>query len=280
MGATGGGYILSKGTTSKARLVPGKGVATCVNGDVTYEARTTKRAVSLLLSSLGREDAGVRIDQRVDTPIGSGFGASAAAATSAVYAAAAALGVRRPKRDLARFAHQAEILEQTGLGTVSVIFDSIGAGAIVSPGEPGVARFISVDVPRRTRVVTAYFAPYDKRDALSSPSMREKINRLGHAALGAFLSDPSLDTLASEGEKFSERLGLRSPEVVKAILAAKSAGASHASQNMIGYSVHSIVDEERAPRVAKALRALGSGVRVDSFEVGKSRAGVLGPSRR
>ena len=251
-----------------------------MNGDENYDARTTKRAVSLLLSALGREGAGIRIDQRVDTPIGSGFGSSGAAATSAVYAAAALLGARWPKRELAKYAHQAEIIEQTGLGTVSVIFDSVGAGAIVSPGEPGVARFIAVGVPRGTRIVTAYFAPYDKKDALSSPKMREKINGLGHAALQGFLSDPSLETLASEGEKFSEGLGLESPEVKKAIGAAKSAGAAHASQNMIGYSVHSVVDEDRAPKVAKALRSMGHGVRVDTFEVGKVRAGVLGPSRR
>ncbi|MDG7016565.1 MAG: hypothetical protein JRM82_04225 [Nitrososphaerota archaeon] len=280
MGATGGGYILSKGTTSRARPASGRGVATRVNGDSSYDARTTRRAVSLMLSAFGREDEGVAVDQRVDTPIGSGFGSSGAAATSAVYAAAAALGVREPKRELARFAHQAEIMEQTGLGTVSVVYDHVGAGAITSPGEPGAAKFVMVKVPRGTRIVTACFAPYDKKNALSSPSMRDKINTLGSAALRGFLSDPSLETLASEGEAFSARLGLESPEVKKAMAAAKGAGATHASQNMIGYSAHAVVDVDRSPRVVRALRALGSGVRVDAFEIGKVRAGVLGASRR
>ncbi len=251
-----------------------------MNGDGAYDARTTRRAVSLMLSELGRRDAGVMIDQTVDTPIGSGFGASAAAATSAVYAAAAAVGIRETKRVLATFAHRAEIMEQTGLGTVSVIFDSVGAGAITVPGGPGVARFVAVPVPRGTRIVTASFAPYDKKEVLSSPKMREKVNALGHDALLRFLADPSLDTLAAEGERFSGQLGLESVEVKKAISAAKAAGASHASQNMIGYSVHSIVDADRAPRVVRALSALGSGVRVDIFEVGRAKAGVLGPSRR
>jgi pantoate kinase len=280
IGATGGGYILSKGTTSTAKLVRGRGVATRVNGDRAYDARTTRRAVGLLLSHLGRLDAGVTVDQWVDTPIGSGFGASAAAATSAVYSVAPALGVRKQKKELATFAHKAEILEQTGLGTVSAIYDSIGAGAIAVPGEPGVARFVAVRVPKDTRIVTAYFAPYDKKDALSSPAMREKINRLGHVALQRFLSDRRLDNLATEGEAFSKGLGLESPEVKKAIRTAKAAGASHASQNMIGYSVHSLVDADRASRVSKVLKALGSGVRVDVFEVGHARAGVLAPSRR
>jgi pantoate kinase len=280
IGATGGGYILSKGTTSTARLIPGDRIATRVNGDGAYDARTTRRAVGLLLSKLGRLGAGVSVDQRVETPIGSGFGASAAAATSAVYSVAAALGVRMQKRKLANFAHRAEILEQTGLGTVSVVYDSVGAGAIRVPGEPGVAKFVAVRVPKETRIVTAYFAPYDKKDALSSPAMRVKINRLGHEALQRFLSDRRLDNLATEGEAFSRGLGLESVEVKKAIRAAKAAGASHASQNMIGYSVHSLVDADRVTRVSKALAALGSEVRVDVFEVGRTRAGVLAPSRR
>ena len=251
-----------------------------MNGDDAYDARTTRRAVSLLLAALGRQDAGIRIDQRVDPPIGSGFGSSAAAATSAVYAAAAVLGSTKPKQDLAQFAHEAEIIEQTGLGTVSVVFDAVGAGAIISPGPPGVARFAMVGVPRGTRIVTAFFAPYDKREALSSPKMRGRINALGRASLEAFLSDPSLETLASEGERFSRKLGLESPEVKRAIATAKTAGAAHASQNMIGYSVHCVVDEDRARRVAAALGGIGSGVRVDTFEIGSVRAGVSAPSRR
>ena len=220
------------------------------------------------------------VDQEVETPIGSGFGASAASSTSAVYAAAAAAGISLPKRELALFAHRAEILEQTGLGTVSVVFDAVGAGAITVPGEPGQARFVAVPVPKETRIVTAFVAPYDKKDALSSKSVSERINRLGRRALEGFLADPALDTLAREGEKFSSGLGLESPEVRKLIALSKSAGARYASQNMIGYSVHCVTDSDRSGAVARSMARVGRGVRVDVFEVGSERAGVLDPSRR
>jgi pantoate kinase len=273
--------VLSKGSTSVAKVTEGgpAGVSTVVNGDPGYNARTTRRAVDLLLSAEGIR-SGVSLVQDVQTPIGSGFGASAASATSAVYAAAAALGVDRPKVELALFAHRAEILESTGLGTVSVIFDAVGAGAITASGEPGKAKFVTVDVPRETRLVTAFIAPYDKKDALSSPSVSERINRLGHESLQSFLSDPTLDTLAEEGERFSSALGLESAEVKKLIDLAKAAGAKHASQNMIGYSIHSLADADSAEKVAGALRGFSGKVRVDVFEVGSRRAGVVGPSRR
>ncbi len=281
-GATGGGYILSKGTMSSAAFSPADGVevVTSVNGDRSYNARTTRRAVELLLAGSGVTGGRVRLDQRVETPIGSGFGASAASSTSAVYAVAAAAGIRAPKRTLALYAHRAEILEQTGLGTVSVVFDSVGAGAITVPGVPGDAKFVTVPVPKGTRIVTAFVAPYDKKDALSSRAVSEKINRLGREALNGFLADPTLENLAGQGEKFSAGLGLESTEVKKLVALAKSAGAKYASQNMIGYSVHSIVGSDESRKVARAMASLGRGVRVDVFEVGSKRAGVLSPSRR
>ncbi len=220
----------------------------------------------------------IRLDQLVETPIGAGFGASAAGAVSAVYAVAAATNIKATKSELALFAHRAEIIESTGLGTVSVIYDSAGAGAIKVPGEPGAAKFINVDVPPDTRIVTGYLAPFDKMDALSSKPISEKINRLGRESLNKFLADPTLDTLAREGERFSRNLGLESPEVKKMIDAAKSSGANYASQNMIGYSVHALVNSVACTRVAKALRDLSASIRVDTFEVGNRRAGRVRPS--
>jgi pantoate kinase len=84
--------------------------------------------------------------------------------------------------------------------------------------------------------------------------------------------------LASEGEGFSRKLGLETPEVKKLISVAKAAGAAYASQNMIGYAIHSLAYGERAKKVAEALKGLG--VRVDIFEVGTRRAGVVRTTRK
>lgn len=96
----------------------------------------------------------------------------------------------------------------------------------------------------------------------------------------AFLADPSLESLAREGERFSHGLGLETPEVRKLLSMAKSSGAMYASQNMIGYATHAIVDIDRSRKVAAALATLGKEVRVDTFEIGRERARVLGANRR
>ncbi len=259
--------------TLVSRNAPSR-LETAVDGDPSYDARTTRRAVNLLLAGSGPGEGHIKLEQEMGVPIGCGFGASSASAISAVYAVAALLGIKVDKARQACFAHEAEIVEQTGVGTVSVAYDFTGAGAIVVPGLPGVAEFVEVAVPDGMRVVTASLGPYDKRAAFSSPALSRRINELGIAALTRFLARPTLEVLAEEGERFSSAVGLMTPEVKRLADAARAAGAVHASQNMIGYAIHSLVDADRAPKVKEALSSLGC-PRVGAYEMGKVRAGPV-----
>ena len=269
--------MLSKGVVSRATVQRsgGREVSTVVNSDRSYDARTTRRAVSLLIEKYNLEFGRLELDQRVDVPIGCGFGASAASALSAVYAVASATGLRAPKAEVARCAYDAEIIEQTGLGTVSVTYDGSGAGAITVPGAPGVARFLNVVVPASVRIVTASLAPYEKRDAFSSANISGRIVSLGDEALGKFLAAPTLQGLATSGEWFSAQLGLESAHVRRLAQAAKSAGALYASQNMMGQAVHAVTLDDSAERVVSAMAAAGPSPRIDVFEVGSVRAGAF-----
>jgi pantoate kinase len=276
-GATGGGYILSKGVASRATRFNGsddRDIRITVNGDATYPAKTTMMALRMLVNETAARFGTLVVEQRVDVPIGHGFGASAASALSGVLAASAALGLNLSKRKTAHFAHMADILSQTGLGTVSVIYRGTGAGAITKAGGPGVARFLNVKTPTELRIVTASLAPYAKSTALSSEKLRERINRFGDEALRRVEADPSLDTLAQSGSWFADNVGLKTKQVARLVEKAKSSGAIYASQNMIGYAIHALVMESEIPRVVRALSSTESMPRVEVYEVGSERAGV------
>ncbi len=280
VGATGGGYILSEGVTSEVTFLKGEGDAVIiVDGDRGYDARTTRRAIELVLA-LAKRPTRLEVTQTSKVPVGYGFGASAASALSAVIASAAALGVRDSKEALATLAHAAEIAEKTGVGTVSVIYALAGAVAVTAPGPPGTAALLKVRSPRGTRIVTASVAPYDKRLTLSSERAMRKTNSLGDEALARFLQDPTLDNLGAQGERFSRALGLETAEVRKLEAAAKRAGAAHASQNMIGYAVHAVADEDSCRGVAAALRRTAPSARVDVFRLGSTVAGLVSGRRR
>lgn len=273
--------MLSKGVTTRATFSEAGGderVEVVVDGDPKYPARTTKKAVEMLLSDRVHPKGSLVLMQSMGVPVGCGFGASAAAAISGVYAAAEAIGLGLAKHELAYYAHVADIVEQTGLGTVSVTYDGTGAGVITHAGAPGISKFINVAYPGETRIVTASLAPFRKSDAISRPDTVRRINELGDEALRRVKASPTLEALASEGERFSELLGLMTPEMRDLAKIAKASGASNASQNMIGYAVHALTTEARAEAVASALRGSSSQSLVEVFEIGRQRARVLKPA--
>ena len=258
VGATGGGYMLSRGVRTRVTLKESPGAAKVeeivVDGDPAYEARTTRTAAELLLRDAGVSDCSIRIEQKMEVPVGRGFGASAASALSSVNALAAALGLKMPPAQVAYFAHAADILCRTGLGTVSVTYRYGGAGIIVRPGAPGAAEVREVHVPPGARIVTASLAPFRKSVILSSREARDRVNKLGEQALRN-ASALTLESLVRAGEEFSRELGLQSPDVSRLIFLARSSGAMGASQNMVGHAVHAVAWDEDAERVASALRS-------------------------
>jgi pantoate kinase len=274
VGATGGGFMLSRGVRSTARLLPGGSgrLRVKVNGDPLYKATTTRKAVELLLGATGLTESTIDLVQTVEVPIGRGFGASAASALSGVNAVASLLGINMSRARIAYFAHAADILCRTGLGTVSVIYRYGGAGVIVKPGGPGVAAIERVPVPDGTKVVTASLAAYEKGVILSSTAMKKKVNRLGREALER-CSDLTLESLVRAGEVFADGLGLESPELVRLLKLARSNGAMGASQNMVGHAIHAVVAQEDAARVVAALVSDPSSPTIGVYGFGEGPSG-------
>jgi pantoate kinase len=277
VGATGGGFTLSRGVFTRAsvRPAPRPQIRVTVNGDPRYPARTTTKAVELLLASLRGGATDVELEQRVEVPIGCGFGTSSASALSAVMAVGSALGLRYGKAKLASFAHAADILCGTGLGTVSSTYDHTGAGVITRPGGPGVAEVRAVRAPRDVRVVVASFRPWKAKPLLSSPETRERLDSLGAEALRRATSPLTFDNLLGAGEFFSRNLGLETPPMRRLIERAKESGAIGAAQNMIGNSVHAVVWKDDLTRVHTSMRRSSPGAHLQTFLIGGEAARVI-----
>ena len=271
VGALGGGFMLSKGVRSRVACEFAGGrteVRTIsVDGDPGYDTKTTRTAAEMLLDASGIEGCRIDISQTMEVPVGQGFGASAAAALSTVNALSRALELRMSVAEVAYFAHAADILCRTGLGTVSVTYKYGGAGVIVKAGAPGVAKVKKVRVPEGVKIVTASLAPYTKSGLLSSSGMKARVNRLGRDAL-ASSGDLKLESLVRAGEVFAARLGLESEDVSRLIRLAKSAGAIGASQNMVGHAVHAVVRQENEGEVVRAFQSDRLSPEVGTYEFG------------
>jgi pantoate kinase len=275
-GATGGGFTLSKGVYSNAWIVrsSSRAISVAVNGNANYPADTSIKAVDLLLEAARAPPLLVQLVQTVEVPIKAGFGSSSASALSAVMAVASALDLPFTKEEVAAFAHQAEIVRHTGLGTVSSTYNFSGAAIIVKAGGPGIAKVRRVTVDPGLRVVTAFLSPKKKGGRLGSQRMRNKVNRLGEAAL-ARASDRKLESLLDAGHEFAQGLGLMTQAVRTLVATSLRKGAIGASQNMLGNAMHAIVHERDVEKVSSAIRSASKAAKVDSFRIGGRTARVL-----
>jgi pantoate kinase len=249
-------------------------VSVAVNGDAGYPADTTRKAVELLLEGARQPPQLVELVQTVEVPVGAGFGSSSASALSAVMAVAAALKLPLSKEEVASFAHQADILRHTGLGTVSSTYRHSGAGVLVRAGGPGIAKLKTVKVPAGMRVVTACLPRKLRPNVLASTRMRGKVNRLGEAAL-EHASDLKLKSLLEAGRTFAEGLGLMTRAVEHLVEVSMEEGAVGASQNMIGNSMHAVVRHEDLESVASALTTASRAAKLDFFQIGGRKARIL-----
>src|ERR1700688_3139878 len=74
VGATGGGFTLSKGVYTHAWVLPSasRAVSVAVHGDAAYAAETTRKAVDLLLDWVRHPPRLVELVQTVEVPVGAG----------------------------------------------------------------------------------------------------------------------------------------------------------------------------------------------------------------
>jgi len=253
IGARGGGFALSKGTTTEvmARKSKKHWVEIYINGKLAPQAETTRTMVKLLLERV-EGTYHVIVRHFIEVPIGAGFGTSAAGALSTGLALSYELGLNLTYDQIGRMAHVADVTCHTGLGTVEGLLVG-GLVLVVRSGAAGIGLVDRIPIQPSLRVVAGCFRPMDKRYVLFSPEERALVNKLGRRAMNEILSNPNLTTFIKSCKRFANDLGLMSERVGRLIEDAENSGAIGATQNMIGEAVHAVTRQENLKAVYEAF---------------------------
>ena len=254
IGARGGGFVIEKGVLTQVQLSEAKQNVTRVfiNGKLAPEAETTRTVVRSLGEKVGRSYA-ITIRHKVETPIGAGFGSSAAGALGTALALSKALKLHLTYNELGKIAHTAEIKCRTGLGTVGPIMLG-GCALTVEPGAPGIATIDRIPTSTNHVIVAAIYGPIPTKTVLFSPQKRLAVNKWGGIALENILADPSLENFLACCLDFAEKTGFMTNRLRKLVRLAKEAGAIGAAQNMVGEAVHALTTLENADNVVQAFK--------------------------
>lgn len=222
-----------------------------INGRPSPEAETTKTVVEML-SERSAGAYNVTVSHEVAVPIGAGFGTSAGGALGTALALSKLLGINLTMLHLGQIAHDAEVKNHTGLGTVGPL--TLGGCCItIEPGAPGYSLIDRLPTLPSHRMVIGFIKPIPTKEVLASPKMRERVNAVGHQTLDKILADPSLENFLSASREFAIKTGFASKKVLKLFESAEKADAIGVAQNMVGEAVHALTTVSNAKKIAEAF---------------------------
>ncbi len=258
VGARGGGFILEKGVYTQVEVESAETnqLIVSINGEKAPEAMVTREVCKLLLSRV-KNNYRIRVDHRVEVPIGAGYGASAAGAVSTAMAVSRAIGMNLSLNRIGQFAHFAELRCATGLGSVSGVIRG-GMILILEPGAPGYDRVDWLPFDPSYRIVTASFAPISKKDIIFSKEALRSVNRHGQTVLKQILVNPTPVKFMSLCNRFAKKVGFLSQRVADVLEKVMDAGALGATQNMIGDAFHALVHIDAVDSVVRSVDNLFS----------------------
>ena len=275
VGARGGGFVIQKGVLTEVSVSEAKvnRIRVFIDGKLAPEAETT-RAVSQMLLSKANKFCDVVVNHKVDIPIGSGFGSSAAGALTAGLALSNALDLALTYNQIGKIAHVAEVKCKTGLGTVGPLMLG-GCIITVEPGAPGVSVIDRIPLSDNYMVVTGVLEAKLTRQVLASAEKRREVNRWGRRTLEAILGEPSVENFMACCLDFADKAGFMTSGVRQLAKLAEKAGAVGVAQNMVGEAVHALVLGEEVRNVVEAFKQVLPNERILAAKIDFQGARVI-----
>lgn len=219
------------------------------------------------------EEKRLSVEQRIDPPQGSGFGTSGAGALSLSLALNAALDYPLSDIETAGIAHEAEVLNRTGLGTV--IGEYYGGGEIrTEAGAPGYGKIEPFAVSAALKAVFTVFGPYSTKSALSDAAIRRRINTYGKRFYDELLAGPTLEAFLSLSREFARKTGLMTERSSRVVDFLENEGYV-ASMLMFGDAVFTLLEEGKAKEIEYILTSRFPEARVFSSPINTTGGKVI-----
>jgi len=260
-GSKGAGVCLEAGarTTVKAERYSPSQIVIKINGKKEHAPVT--RLVAKKILDIAEEDHNIEIDQKVEVPIGAGFGSSGAGALSTALAMNRALGLGLSGEEAARVAHLSEIECKTGLGTVLAEF---GGRAVIrtKAGAPGIGSVSHFDVGEENIVGALSFGRLSTEGFLADEAVRSAVNAAGSVIMKKFLSKPNSGNFLRLSQQFAFKIG-RVSNAARAIIEEGARRGLTCSVAMFGETIFSLVSDDSS----HVLRELFEGFSADGTAV-------------
>lgn len=260
-GSTGAGIVLELGVYATAEFRPGRPRRVRLSSDLNIPLPISEN-VARRLAPRTQGDLAVHLTHQL--PVGQGFGMSAAAAAATSLAVGALSS--RPRSKVFEVAHLADLYGGGGLGGVAAI---VGGGGLEYRSRAGVPPYgRTLHRPLGGQILIGLTGgPLPSPRLLRRPRFLERVENAGDG-LADLLRHPDSDRFFRLSERFTDRMGLAPPSLLRLLKALRRRRA-WAAQAMFGRSFFV------RPRTAESRRDV-----VRWFETAGVPALELSPARR
>jgi len=254
-GSRGAGISIKMGVTTEVTVEESTSpkIETTINNKVSL-APVTKSVVNHMLNLKG--DTGelrVAVSHDSQVPVGCGLGSSGAGAWGTALALNHLLKLNLTHDKVGQVAHQAEVENKTGLGTVAGQQKG-GIEIRTEPGAPGIGHVDQVPFNPSLRVVFSSMGPISTSSMLSNLKMRARINEFGGRLVQQFVNNASPRELMRLSRRFSEQTQLQSKNLQTGLKLLDEHGFCSSSMALFGETIFSLVWADEAEDVLKVLK--------------------------
>lgn len=210
-GSCGGGFLLSKGVTTKIKEAKNSETSIKINGKTDLRNESIIREVLNIMNI----DGAFEISQEINLPIGAGFGTSAASAIGTAIGINKILELGNTLEKSGQIAHLAEINLGSGLGDVIA---ELGQGVILrtKSGAPGIGEIKSLN-EYKYYIGCKTFSQISTSSIIQDENYKKIISQNGLIAKENFLKDLSFNNFLKQSYNFSKNTKLMDMEVEKLV---------------------------------------------------------------
>ncbi len=255
-GSLGAGFSIDRGIASTVRVFQSsnKNYEIKLNGFSDCELKVSKYVTEYYLRLI-QKPVLITVDHESNLPIGYGLGSSGSAALSLSYALNDALSTNLSKIQAAQVAHQADIVCNTGRGTV--VSEYVGGLELrVSIGGPGVCQIEKTELTSQWFAVILCLEPIETNLFLSKylkGSKYQILNELGKQMLLQLRQSKSVDKFMDLSYEFASQCRLTEGKCKKPLMQLQSEGFK-SSIALFGHTLFTLIQKNNLHKVMQILK--------------------------
>ncbi len=261
IGSCGGGPSLTAYGKTHIKLLDNSNTDNSLNYEIwingknlTLQAVTSSTTLRLMEEHLPKFYK-YRISHEFDLPLGAGYGSSGSGALGIAIGIKKILNLPFSFENAAYYAHAADVLNHTGLGTVGGQYAG-GLSIMMEPGFP--FKYNCIPIDSDIRILTGSFGPLSTKEILTNPDYKKLIYHVGQRSMQLMKQEYTLENYLKVVQFFLKKTQilkkLKLSNVQKCLEIINQTSAIGSGMNQLGRSFFAFCYKEDVNEIQKLLR--------------------------